>query len=218
MVITMKKTEKQQKKHPCGGRPNPPRAGKRAFVLCAALALALVLVFATGGTLAWLTSRDERENAMRVADLKGSVRADGGYTVKNESNQPAVARVMLLPVVAKDGMLLSGEAVGYGLADGWADGLDGYLYYTAVMAAGEETAPFKPGQAPAIAADPAFAFSEADVAVKVKAEFMPAAGWGDATAREYAYRFAWFGADGPPEADPLKTVDAKLAAAVDASY
>jgi predicted ribosomally synthesized peptide with SipW-like signal peptide len=191
----------------------------RVFLLVAALTLALAL--ATGGTLAWLSGQDARENAVRVADLKGSVSVDGGYAVANESSQPAVVRVMLLPVVTKGAALLPDNVLEYTLTADWTDGGDGYVYYTKVMGAGDELGAadiFAPGKTPAIASEPAFSFSEADITVKVKAEFMAATMWVTEEARQFAYRFAWFGTDASPGAEPLKTVDAKLAAAVEASY
>jgi hypothetical protein len=196
------------------------RPAARALILCAALMLSLSLLM--GGTLAWLSGTDERDNEIKVADLKGTLSVpasgiSGNYTVKNESDQPAVVRVMVLPVVTKNGALLSDEVVEYTLntAAGWMDGGDGYFYYINCLASGASADLFSAN--PHIISNPDFSFSEADVTVKLKAEFSAATKWNYSGDQFYAYRDAWFGGYVQP-GSPRAPINAALENAVDGVY
>jgi hypothetical protein len=182
------------------------------FTLCAVLALSFVLLIV--GTSAWLADEDERSNAVKLADLKGAVTLDAGtdtYEVTNDSNQPALVRVIITPVVTKGGVLLSRDAVTYTLAADWesANNNDGWAYYTgAVLDAGDSIALFS--AAPAVASGLNYVFSEAEITLEIRAEFVAATKW-SAPGETYAYRLAWFSGQQP-------WIDATLASLVDASY
>jgi hypothetical protein len=196
------------------------------ITLFAAITLSFTLL--VSGTIAWLGNEDERDNVTKIAGLEGSVTVDNGTktaVVTNESNQPAVVRVMITPVVTKSGALLPGDVLEYTLKTGWTNGGDGWLYYTGgVLAAngetGDDTGLFAATGYPAVMASPAFIFSEADIKVNIKAEFVAATRWDgddDGTVDAYAYRDAWFRGNAP-SAGPLVGIDTALAGAVDGSY
>jgi hypothetical protein len=176
------------------------------------ISLALLL----SSTGAWLAGSDERSNVVKAAGLTGTVEADGAnYKVTNGSNQPAVVRVMLTPVVTKNDTLLSDEAITYSLAANWTDGGDGWIYYTGVVAAGSNAAIF--ATPPAVTSDLNASFSEAGIRIDFQTEFIAATKWTISSVTSYAYRDAWFGG-AAPSGGALLTIDTQLATAISGSY
>jgi hypothetical protein len=189
-----------------------PRFSRRFPVFLAVFLLCLSLV--TFSVYAWMKNGDERENPLTVADLKGTAGVSSSvdastYTVKNESDQQAVVRVMVLPVATLDDgtdvTLLDASAhVSFTLASDWQDGGDGWYYYTKLL---------DPGGTRTIFSGVNYPVSGAIREISVKAEFVAAASDGSF----YAYRSAWFGG-GAPGSAPLSGIDTALKAAIDASY
>jgi hypothetical protein len=194
------------------------RLNKRLVALVAVL---LSLVIFSIGVFAWMAASDSKDNNQRVADLKGAV--SDTYVVTNQSNQPAVARVMVLTIVTlTDGstvhLIPNNDVVTGGvLAVDWQDGGDGYCYYKGIFAqsgaAGDTKAVFT--TAPALKADPPGDYAGATVTIRLKAEFSGTGIYGGGT--KYAHRDAWWGGSAPTNA-PLDEIDAALKSAIDASY
>lgn len=139
-----------QGKHGNNDRGRAPRRphGKRAAV--AALAIALVLVAAIGGTIAYLvTNTNPVVNTFTPGETTPGIeeKVENGVkksiVIKNEGNIPAYIRVMLVGNTVDTNGIVTGSfdvstRFTYNNTD-WVKGGDGYYYYTKPVAAGEET-------------------------------------------------------------------------------
>lgn len=111
--------------------------------------LALVMVVAIGGTLAWLfTNTNGIINTFTPSSVPGEIveRFDGetktSITVKNKGNIAAYVRVKLVTYRVNDeGQQIGGVATipEFTLGTGWVKHTDGYYYYTVPVAAGAST-------------------------------------------------------------------------------
>ena len=141
-----------------GKRLKQRTSGKRLGVLL--VSLALLATVSVGGTLAYLVAEDEPVvNTFTLSSIPNEIVEDfdgevkSNVKIKNTSTTaPAYIRAMVVASwveVDADGQTTGNvygvapvEGTDYSMEwrkDGWAEGADGYYYYTSAVGAGEET-------------------------------------------------------------------------------
>ena len=136
---------------------------KKKLVLLST-AVILVAMMVVGGTLAYFTADDAATNVFTIGDveidlteplweanLNGEEMLENIYPgmpitkdpmVTNIGSNPAFVRVKVeIPTFSPDGSSTTMPlfTIGAPLGDHWVEGDDGYYYYTASLASGEET-------------------------------------------------------------------------------
>ncbi|MDR2688093.1 MAG: hypothetical protein LBB75_10095 [Oscillospiraceae bacterium] len=194
-------------------------ARSRPVLLAAAFLCALLVVMGT--TFAWFVFSDTKTSAMGAMQYQldailiqdtPAAPAVRGSVIPNEANVqntgdiPAFVRAMVFPtLVAADGVTLLqmqlGEQVELGaLGASWADGEDGYYYYTGLLGPGETTG------------DPLFeevALAANIAANQTGAKLNLALIVESVNAADDSYRGAWWGG-AIPASGSLQTVDNEL--------
>lgn len=133
---------------------------KKMITVC--LVVALMAVFAIGGSLAYFTDTEEKDNTFTVGNVdiqltepnwvsSGSVDAPEVYpgealakdpTVKNNGANPCFVRIQVTGLDCLDdaGMITyRTDYVDNKLGENWVKGTDGYYYYNKVLAVGATT-------------------------------------------------------------------------------
>ena len=133
---------------------------KKMVTVC--LVVALMAVFAIGGSLAYFTDTEEKDNTFTVGnvdiqltepnwDLTGKVDANEAYpgeplakdpTVTNNGANPCFVRIQVtgLDCLGNAGMITyRTDYVDNKLGDNWFKGTDGYYYYNKVLEVGTTT-------------------------------------------------------------------------------
>ena len=128
---------------------NGSRAGRTAKSSALIIALALILVLAVGGTVAYIfTHTGPVINTFTPADAKITVdeqTSDNQKTsitvVNNSTGVPVYIRVALVAnMIDKDKNVTGAADVPtFTLGDDWKEGSDGYYYYTKAVPVGEST-------------------------------------------------------------------------------
>ena len=125
------------------------RARRTAKSSALIIALALILVLAVGGTVAYIfTQTGPVINTFTPADAKITVdeqTSDNQKTsitvVNNSTGVPVYIRVALVAnMIDEDGNVTGAASVpNFTLGDNWIEGSDGYYYYTEPVPVGEST-------------------------------------------------------------------------------
>ena len=134
---------------------------KKMVTVC--LIVALMAVFAIGGSLAYFTDTEVKDNTFTVGNVdiqltepnwvsSGSVDAPEVYpgeplakdpTVKNNGANPCFVRIQVtgLDCLGEDAGMITyrTDYVDNKLGENWVKGTDGYYYYNKVLAVGETT-------------------------------------------------------------------------------
>ena len=128
---------------------NGSRAGRTARSSALIIALALILVLAVGGTVAYIfTQTGPVINTFTPADAKITVdeqTSDNQKTsitvVNNSTGVPVYIRVALVAnMIDKDENVTGAASVPeFTPGDDWLEGSDGYYYYTKAVPVGEST-------------------------------------------------------------------------------
>lgn len=130
---------------------------KKITAICLVVALAATAI--VGGTLAYFTDTDEKENVLTVGNVditltepnwetEGKVDAEDAYpgeplkkdpTVENVGANPCFVRVRVEWDATLGEMEYRTDYVAGQLGEGWVKGNDGYFYYDGVLDIGETT-------------------------------------------------------------------------------
>ena len=128
---------------------NGSHAGRTAKSSALIIALALILVLAVGGTVAYIfTQTDPVINTFTPADAKITVDEQTSSNQKteiivknNSTGVPVYIRVALVANMIDEAGNVTGAASvpTFKLGDNWSEGRDGYYYYTQPVPVGEST-------------------------------------------------------------------------------
>ena len=127
---------------------NGSRAGRTARSSALIIALALILVLAVGGTVAYIfTQTDPVINTFTPTEAKITVNEETNDNLKtsitvvnNSTGVPVYIRVALVAnMIDEAGNVTGADVPTFTRGDNWIEGSDGYYYYTKAVPVGEST-------------------------------------------------------------------------------